>query len=81
MSAYRFPVAPFGVEPGSPPMQEDGAEHVYSVVVKRPAANAGAAVLLQDGSVDPFFLGALDESSRHRVRPRSDVLRGRRLGP
>ena len=63
VSAYRFPVAPFGVEPGSPPMQEDGAEHVYSLVVKRPAANAGAAVLLQDGSVDPFFLGALDESS------------------
>jgi minor extracellular serine protease Vpr len=63
VSAYRFPVAPFGVDPGSPPMDEMGAEHVYSFDVKRPVANAGVSVLLQDGSVDPFFLGSRDENS------------------
>jgi subtilisin family serine protease len=63
VSAYRFPVAPFGIDPGSPPMQEDGAEQVYSLAVTRRVANVGVSVLLQNGSVDPFFLGALDESS------------------
>jgi len=63
VSAYRWPVAPFGVSPGTPPMNEDGAEQVYAVDVKKPAANAGVSVLLQDGYVDPFFLGARDESS------------------
>jgi minor extracellular serine protease Vpr len=63
VSAYRWPVSPFGVNPGIPPMNEDGAEQVYAVDVKKPAANAGVSVLLQDGYVDPFFLGARDESS------------------
>jgi subtilisin family serine protease len=63
VSAYRWPVAPFGVSPGTPPMDEDGAEQVYSLDVKKPAANAGVSVLLQSGYVDPFFLGARDESS------------------
>ena len=62
VSAYRYPVAPFGVDPGTPPMQEDGAEQVYSFDVKRPVANAGVSVLVQTGSVDPFFLGSRDES-------------------
>jgi minor extracellular serine protease Vpr len=61
-SAYRFPVAPFGNAPDMPPMQEVGAEHVYSLDLKRPVANAGVSVLLQSGLVDPFFLGSLDES-------------------
>jgi minor extracellular serine protease Vpr len=60
---YRWPVAPFGVSPGIPPMDESGAEQVYSVDVKKPAANVGVSVLLQDGDVDPFFLAARDESS------------------
>jgi minor extracellular serine protease Vpr len=63
VAAYRWPVAPFGVSPGTPPMNEDGAEQVYSVDVKKPAANVGVSVLLQAGSVDPFFLEARDESS------------------
>jgi hypothetical protein len=63
VNAYRWPVAPFGVSPGLPPMNEDGAEQVYALDVKKPAANAGVSVLLQDGYVDTFFLGARDESS------------------
>jgi subtilisin family serine protease len=63
VGSYRFPVAPFGIDPGSPPMNEDGAEQVYSLDVKKPVANAGVSVLLQNAAVDPFFLGALDESS------------------
>lgn len=63
VSAYRFPVSPFGYAPETPPMNEDGAEHVYSLDVRRPVANAGVSVLVQNGAVDPFFLGALDESS------------------
>jgi subtilisin family serine protease len=63
VSVYKWPVAPFGVSPGSPPMNEDGAERVYALDVKKPVANAGVSVLLQDGYVDPFFLGARDESS------------------
>jgi subtilisin family serine protease len=64
VSAYRFPVAPFGVvDPGTTPMNEDGAENVFSLDVKKPVANAGVSVLLQNGAVDPFFLGSLDENS------------------
>ncbi len=63
VSTYRFPVAPFGFAPDAPPMEEVGAEKVYSIAVKRPVANVGVSVLLQSGSVDPFFLGSLDESS------------------
>jgi subtilisin family serine protease len=63
VSTYRFPVAPFGVDPGTTQMNEDGAENVYSLDVKKPVANAGVSVLLQNGSVDPFFLSSLDESS------------------
>jgi minor extracellular serine protease Vpr len=63
VSAYRFPTAPFGNAPDMPPMQENGAEHVYSLTLDQPVANAGVSVLLQTGSVDPFFLGSLDESS------------------
>ncbi len=63
VSEYRFPAAPFGNDPDAAPMDETGAEQVYSLDLKQPVANAGVSVLLQDGSVDPFFLGALDESS------------------
>jgi len=63
VDAYRFPVAPFGNAPDTPPMQESGAEQVYSLELQQPVVNAGVSVLLQSGQVDPFFLGALDESS------------------
>ncbi len=63
VSAYRFPVAPFGNAPDTPPMNETGAEKVYYLDLKQPVANAGVSVLLQSGFADPFFLGSLDESS------------------
>jgi subtilisin family serine protease len=76
VSAYRWPVAPFGINPGVPPMNEDGAEQVYAVDVKKPAANAGVSVLLQDGYVDPFFLGARDESSMQGYAGTPDDVNG-----
>jgi subtilisin family serine protease len=63
VSTYRFPVAPFGFAPDESPMNEDGSEQAYSLDVKKPVANAGVSVLLQNAAVDPFFLGSLDESS------------------
>jgi len=62
---YRYPVAPFGNAPDEPPMNEDGAEKVYVTSVNGPAANAGVSILKETGSIriDPFYLGALDESS------------------
>jgi subtilisin family serine protease len=63
VAEYMWPTAPFGVDPGVPPMDEDGAEQVYAIDVKKPAANVGVSVILQDGYVDPFFLSARDESS------------------
>jgi len=62
---YRYPVAPFGNAPDEVPMKEDGAEKVYVTSVNGPAANAGVSILKETGSVriDPFYLGALDESS------------------
>jgi minor extracellular serine protease Vpr len=62
VSSYRFPDAPFGVDPATPAMNEDGTENVYSLNVKKPVANAGVSMLLQNAAVDPFFLGSLDES-------------------
>jgi Subtilase family/PA domain len=63
VSSYEFPVAPFGVDPDTPAMNEDGAENVYSLNLKKPVANAGVSMLLQNAAVDPFFLGSLDEDS------------------
>jgi minor extracellular serine protease Vpr len=63
VSTYRFPVAPFGNAPDTPPMDETGAEQLYYLDLKQPVANAGVSVLLQSGAVDPFFLGSLDEST------------------
>jgi len=65
VSVYRFPADPFG-PPASytgPGMNEDGAEHVYSVHVNGHDANVGAAVIASGlGSlVEPWFLGSLNE--------------------
>ena len=65
VQAYRYPVAPFGNAPDSPPMVEDGKERVYVVSVNRPAANAGVSVVesTPGSRIDPFYLGAEDEST------------------
>ncbi len=44
-STYRYPTAPFGNAPDSPPMFEDGAEKVYVTTLNGPAANAGVSVV------------------------------------
>ena len=66
VSAYRFPSAPFGMPPGytGPPMDEAGAERLYSVQITRPVANAGVAIAQYapaDAFIHPWFLGSRDE--------------------
>jgi minor extracellular serine protease Vpr len=65
VNAYKYPVAPFGNAPDWPPMIEDGAERLYQTFVDRPAVNAGVSVLLEPSGaqIDPFYLGAQDEST------------------
>jgi minor extracellular serine protease Vpr len=65
VDAYRYPTAPFGNAPDTPPMLEDGAETVYSTLVEKPAVNAGVSVVLETpgARVDPFYLGAKDENT------------------
>jgi subtilisin family serine protease len=61
---YRYPAAPFGNAPDTPPMNEDGAERVYVMELDRPAANLGVAVEDESNGaqIDPWILGSLDES-------------------
>jgi minor extracellular serine protease Vpr len=65
VDAYRYPASPFGNQPDRPPMVEDGVERLYAVTVDRPLVNVGVSILeTDDGArIDPFFLGAKDESS------------------
>jgi subtilisin family serine protease len=65
VETYRYPVAPFGNNPDSPPMQEDGAETVYVTLLDRPAVNIGVSVLAQTAGalIDPWYLGSLDENT------------------
>jgi subtilisin family serine protease len=65
VEAYRFPVAPFGNAPDTPPMVEDGDETLYETSVDRPAVNAGVSVILETpgARIDPFYLGAADENT------------------
>ncbi|MHB8470441.1 MAG: S8 family serine peptidase, partial [Gaiellaceae bacterium] len=62
---YRYPVAPFGNAPDTPPMVESGKETLYVTAVDEPAANAGVSVLESSpgAQIDPFYLGAKDEST------------------
>jgi minor extracellular serine protease Vpr len=62
---YRYPVSPFGNQPDRAPMDEDGIERVYAMSVDRPLVNVGVSIIDEsDGArIDPFFLGAKDESS------------------
>jgi subtilisin family serine protease len=64
-SAYRWPAAPFGPPPDyvGRPVSEIGAEHVYAVDLKSGLVNAGVVALTAANvSVDPWFLGSLDEN-------------------
>jgi hypothetical protein len=65
VEAYRYPVAPFGNAPDTPPMTEDGKETVYATLIDRPAVNAGVAIVseTEGARVDAFYLGAQDENT------------------
>jgi hypothetical protein len=65
VETYRYPAAPFGNNPDQPPMQEDGAETVYSTFLDRPAVNIGVSILAQTTGalIDPWYLGSLDENT------------------
>jgi hypothetical protein len=65
VEAYRYPVAPFGNAPDTPPMVEDGSEKVYVTSVNEPAANAGVSVISQTpgARADTFYLSGLDENT------------------
>ncbi len=66
VSQYRFPASPFGPPPTytGPPMDESGAEKLYSVHVNRPVANIGAAIVAaSNGSLpEPWLLGSRNEN-------------------
>ena len=66
VTSYCCPAAPFGPPPTytGPTMNEDGAEHLYSVDINQPIVNFGVSVLASSpGSlIDPFVLGAKDEN-------------------
>jgi subtilisin family serine protease len=66
VSQYRFPASPFG-PPATytgPSMNENGKETLYSVLIARPVANVGAAVIASsNGSLpEPWLLGSRDEN-------------------
>ena len=66
VSTYCCPSAPFGPAPSytGPPMNEDGAEHLYWTSIDQPVVNFGVSVLASTpGSlIDPFVLGSQDEN-------------------
>jgi subtilisin family serine protease len=63
VETYRYPTAPFGNAPDQPPMDEDGAEHLYRFDVNEPVTNFGVAVWEQSpgARIDPWVLGAPSE--------------------
>ena len=65
VETYRYPVAPFGNAPDTPPMVEDGNEKVYVTSINVPAANAGVSIVSQSpgARVDTFYLSGLDENT------------------
>jgi minor extracellular serine protease Vpr len=66
VSSYCCPAAPFGPPPTytGPTMNEDGAEHLYSVDITEPIVNFGVSVLASSvgALIDPFVLGSKDEN-------------------
>jgi minor extracellular serine protease Vpr len=65
VDAYRYPVAPFGNAPDSPPMIESGAETIYETFIAKPSVNSGVSIVLESSGarIDPFYLGSKDENS------------------
>ena len=65
VSVYRFPTEPFGPPPSysGRPMNEDGAEQVYTVHVNSHVVNAGVAIAAagRNTLAEPWFLGSLNE--------------------
>ena len=66
VSTYCCPAAPFGPPPTytGATMNEDGAEHLYSVDINEPIVNFGVSVLASSPGalIDPFVLGSKDEN-------------------
>ncbi|MGH3003356.1 MAG: S8 family serine peptidase, partial [Gaiellaceae bacterium] len=66
VSVYCCPSEPFGPPPSytGAPMNEDGAEHLYSYDINEPVVNFGVSVLSSSPGavVDPFVLGSKDEN-------------------
>jgi minor extracellular serine protease Vpr len=66
VSVYCCPSAPFGPARDyvGIPMNESGAEHLYSIDFDVPIINFGVSVLAEDSGalVDPFVLGSKDEN-------------------
>jgi subtilisin family serine protease len=66
VSSYCCPAEPFGPPPTytGPTMNEDGAEHLYSVDITEPIVNFGVSVLASSPGalIDPFVLGSKDEN-------------------
>jgi minor extracellular serine protease Vpr len=66
VAIYCCPAEPFGPPPDyiGAPMNEDGAEHLYSFDVDEPMVNFGVSVLASSSGsvVDPFVLGSKDEN-------------------
>src|SRR5262249_39778774 len=64
VTAYRYPVAPFGNAPDTAPMDEVGRERVFEQTISKRAANAGVSILKKSrGSrLDPFYMSSVDEN-------------------
>jgi len=65
-SRYGYPSAAFGHPPTytGPPMDQDGGERLYTILLERPVANFGVAVIAGSANsvVDPWVLGSKDEN-------------------
>ncbi|HVW89972.1 MAG TPA: S8 family serine peptidase, partial [Gaiellaceae bacterium] len=66
VTQYCCPAEAFGPPPDytGAPMNEDGAEHLYSYDVNQPIVNFGVSILAAANGaiVDPFVLGSKDEN-------------------
>ena len=66
VSSYCCPAAPFGPPPTytGPTMNQDGAEHLYSIEITEPIVNFGVSVLAASPGalIDPFVLGSKNEN-------------------
>jgi Bacterial Ig domain len=66
-NVYQYPQWAFGPPPGyteQPPMNEGGAEKLYTTLVKTPIVNLGVAVIERTSNslIEPFFLGSPDQN-------------------